>query len=351
MKTSWESALLKSNQTLGDAAELLTKSALRIVLVVDDQRHLLGTVTDGDIRRALARGCQMTIAVNTVMQADPITLNEGDSRQKALNVMRRKNLLHLPILDQYGVVVGREILQDLLFRTPRENPVLLMAGGFGSRLYPLTRDVPKPLLPVGEKPILQMILEQLVDTGFSKFFLSVHYRSKQVMEHFGDGSRWGVKIEYLQEEQPLGTAGALSLLDPDALKQPLVMMNADLLTGLDFSQLLDYHSAHKGLATVCVREYDFQVPYGVVRGDGSLVVEIVEKPIQTFFVNAGIYVLEPAFLSGCRAGQAQDMPDLLQQAVNEGSKISMFPVHESWIDIGGIEQYERAQKWTPDSVG
>jgi len=288
-------------------------------------------------------GSAMSSLATSVMQKNPIAVNQGDSRRKALQIMREKDLLHLPVLDAKGVVVGLETVRDLLFKEQRPNPVLLMAGGFGKRLYPLTREVPKPLLPVGEKPILQTILEQLAEGGFSQFFLAVHYRSEQVRAHFGDGSNWGVRIEYLEERQPLGTAGALSLLDQTMIDAPLLMMNGDLLTRLDFGQLVDYHSEHGGLATMCVREYDFQIPYGVVHGDGDQVTDIIEKPVQKFFVNAGIYILEPELLGQCRPDEAIDMPDLLRQVVNDGRKVSMFPIHEYWLDIGRMEEYERAQ--------
>ncbi len=343
MGIKWASALLKSDRTTQEAAELLTANSLRIVLVVDNENRLLGTVTDGDIRRALMTGNTMTAPVMTVMQKDPIAMAQGESRQQALQIMREKDLLHLPVLDSNGVVVGLETVRDLLFAKQRPNPVLLMAGGFGRRLYPLTRDVPKPLLPVGEKPILQTILEQLVEGGLSHFFLAVHYHSEQVRAHFGDGSRWGVRIDYLEEGEPLGTAGALGLLDRAKVDTPLLMMNGDLLTRLDFGQLLDYHEERGGLATMCVREYDFQIPYGVVRGDGGQVAEITEKPVQKFFVNAGIYVLEPDILDQCRSKEAVDMPDLLRLAMRKGGKVNMFPIHEYWLDIGQMEEYQRAQ--------
>ncbi len=343
MGIKWASALLESDRTIQEAAELLTANSLRIVLVVDNENRLLGTVTDGDIRRALMTGNTMTAPVMTVMQKDPIAMAQGESRQQALQIMREKDLLHLPVLDSNGVVVGLETVRDLLFAKQRPNPVLLMAGGFGRRLYPLTRDVPKPLLPVGEKPILQTILEQLVEGGLSHFFLAVHYHSEQVRAHFGDGSRWGVRIDYLEEREPLGTAGALGSLDRAKVDTPLLMMNGDLLTRLDFGQLLDYHEERGGLATMCVREYDFQIPYGVVRGDGGQVAEITEKPVQKFFVNAGIYVLEPDILDQCRSKEAVDMPDLLRLAMRKGGKVNMFPIHEYWLDIGQMEEYQRAQ--------
>ena len=343
MSRHWRKVLLDSRADVTTAAEVLTSSSMRIVLVVDKENRLLGTITDGDIRRALMAGSAMSSLATSVMQKNPIAVNQGDSRRKALQIMREKDLLHLPVLDAKGVVVGLETVRDLLFKEQRPNPVLLMAGGFGKRLYPLTREVPKPLLPVGEKPILQTILEQLAEGGFSQFFLAVHYRSEQVRAHFGDGSKWGVRIEYLEERQPLGTAGALSLLDQTMIDAPLLMMNGDLLTRLDFGQLVDFHGEHGGLATMCVREYDFQIPYGVVHGDGDQVTDIIEKPVQKFFVNAGIYILEPDLLGHCRPDEAIDMPDLLRQVVNDGRKVSMFPIHEYWLDIGRMEEYERAQ--------
>jgi dTDP-glucose pyrophosphorylase len=343
MTAQWHTSLLRSDRTIQEAAELLTENSLRIVLVIDEQSRLLGTVTDGDIRRSLMAGHRMTAAVTTMMQASPIALTQGDSRGKALQIMREKDLLHLPVLDSKGFVVGLETMRNLVFEAPRSNAVVLMAGGFGQRLYPLTRDVPKPLLPVGEKPILENTLEQLVDGGFSRFYFAVHYLAEQVREYFGDGTKWGIQIEYLEERYPLGTAGALSLLNRDVVDSPLLMMNGDLLTRLNFGELLDFHEKHGGLATLCVREYDFQIPYGVVQSDGMLLTEILEKPVQKCFVNAGIYVLEPSVLDRIMPDEAIDMPVILQQVLRGGDRVNMFPIHEYWLDIGRVEEYERAQ--------
>ena len=344
MNTDWQASLLRNDRTIQEAAELLTANSLRIVLVINEVKRLLGTVTDGDIRRALMTGQVMTSPVTTVMQKNPIALIQGDSRGKALQIMREKDLLHLPVLDAAGFVVGLETMRDLLFEAQRPNSVVLMVGGFGRRLYPLTRETPKPMLSVGEKPILETILEQLVDEGFSRFFMAVHYRAEQVREHFRDGTKWGVHIEYLEEHQPLGTAGALGLLDRDSIAAPLLVMNGDLLTRLDFGQLLEYHCAQNGIATICVCEYESQIPYGVVHGDGLHVVEITEKPVQKCFVNAGIYVLEKELLNYCRPGEVIDMPDMLHQVIAAGCEVNMFPIHEYWLDIGRMEEYERAKE-------
>jgi len=343
MEQRWEKALVSMNERLEVVTELLTTNSLRIVLVVDGDRRLLGTVTDGDIRRALMSGKDMASPVTEVMNVDPIVLNENESRSIAVRLMRDRDLLHLPVVDSSGIVVGLETIQDFLYQNRRVNPVLLMAGGFGRRLYPLTRDVPKPMLPVRERPILQVILEQLVEVGLSKFFIAVHYHSDQVRSHFGDGSQWGIEIEYIEEARPLGTAGALGLLDSSMVNAPLLMMNGDVLTGLDFGRLLDFHDTHRAAATISVREHDVQVPYGVVQSESGRVLDIREKPVEKFFVNAGIYVLDPVMLSFCTRAEAEDMPDLLCRAIDNGKDVNMFPVHEYWLDIGRTEDYERAQ--------
>ena len=343
MKKSWKDTLLGQDKTIKDAAELLTLSSMRIVLVVDDENRLLGTVTDGDIRRAIARGYSMESNVREIMQKEPTTVVQSEERWKIIQKMRAGDLLHLPVLDTDGKVVDLEIVQDFVFSAKRSNPVLLMAGGFGKRLYPLTQDVPKSLLRVGKKPILETILEQLIDAGFSKYFISVHYKSEQVENFFGNGEKWGVSIEYLKEEQPLGTAGALGLLDINSIKQPLLVMNTDLLTGISFGELLEFHTARSGAATICVREYELQIPYGVVQGDDVQVYDIIEKPKKVFFVSAGIYVLDPELILQSRPVQAKDMPELLRTTIRNGKTDCMFPIHENWLDIGRMEEYQRAQ--------
>jgi len=340
---NFRKAMLSSTESISVAAEVLTKTSMRIVLVVDEDNRLLGTVTDGDIRRAVMRGISMEARINEVMQKEPTIIYHGEERWKILKLMREKDLLQIPIVDESKRVVGLEMMQDFVYGTEKTNLVLLMAGGFGRRLYPLTRDVPKPLLRIGKKPILETIIEQLAETGFRQFFLAVHYKSDQVRTYFGNGKKWGVTIEYLEEDEPLGTAGALGLLNHDLIDEPLLMMNSDVLTRVNFDQLLEYHTAHGGVATMCVREFDFQIPYGVVQGDGIHVQGITEKPVQKFFVNAGIYILESSLVKQCSAEKTKDMPDLLQTTVETGSQVNMYPIHEYWLDIGRMEEYEQAQ--------
>jgi NDP-sugar pyrophosphorylase family protein len=217
-----------------------------------------------------------------------------------------------------------------------------MAGGLGTRLRPLTEDCPKPMLPVAGKPLLQNILEGFIASGFHRFYISVHYLADVIKKHFGDGERWGITIRYIEEDRPLGTAGALGLL-PSVDHLPLIVMNGDLLTRVDFAELLDFHEGQKAEVTVGVREYEMQVPFGVIRSEGQNVVGIVEKPIQRFFVNAGIYVLSPRLVHTVAAGEHLDMPDLIQQVLDRQSPVAMYPIHEYWLDIGRPDDFVRAQ--------
>jgi NDP-sugar pyrophosphorylase family protein len=257
--------------------------------------------------------------------------------------MEKYQLLQLPIVDAQRRVVGLETLHGLLHKKQYDNPVFLMAGGFGSRLRPLTQHCPKPLLKVGDKPILELILESFINAGFHRFFVSTHYMPEMIREYFGDGSRWGVNIRYVHEEQPLGTGGALGLLPHDEIDLPIFMMNGDLLTTLNFQNLLEFHLERPGVATMCVREYEQCIPYGVIQSEGHRVLSMVEKPVHRFFINAGIYLLSPELVKSVKPGTHIDMPTLLGQQIADGKDVNMFPVHEYWLDIGRMEDFQRAQ--------
>ena len=341
--TNWKESLIGPKSTLEYAIRNIHKVGLRIALVVDDQEKLLGTITDGDIRRSLLSSVGMDCTVDKIMNASPTIANLSDDRSDILSLMKDKNILHIPIVDSEGIICGLEVLQDILQVPPLlNNPVFLMAGGFGTRLYPLTKDTPKPLLKVGEKPILEIILEQFIKHGFHRFFISVHYKGEMIKDHFGDGSKWNVSIEYIDESSPLGTAGALGLLPNNDEELPFIVMNGDVLTNLDFRRLIEFHSSNNALATLCVREYDIQVPYGVTEIHNEKVQSIIEKPIHKFFVNAGVYVLNSKLVYSVRRNKHLDMTTLLEMQLNNGEVISSFPIHEYWIDIGQVDQYEKA---------
>ncbi len=341
----WRETILKPNDTIEKAIQVLNREALGIVMVANNDGSLLGTVTDGDIRRALVRHYGIDAALVNVMRRNPITATvEENHRAKILGIMRSKGLLQMPILDEDRKIVGLETLHHLLDIRKYDNPVFLMAGGFGTRLQPLTDDTPKPLLNVGSKPIMEIILEQFIEYGFHNFFISTHYKAEMVRDYFGDGDRWDVKIDYVHEDEPLGTAGCLGMIKDKLPNLPVIVMNADLLTKVNFSQLLNYHIEQGGIATMCTREYDFQVPYGVVQVEGYSVTGIIEKPVHKFFVNAGIYVLNPSLFDSIDGYSYTDMPNFLEDQIKMNKQVNTFPIHEYWLDIGHLEEFERANR-------
>ena len=340
---SWSEVLIKLTDNLGKAIQVLHDSGLRIALVVDKDNKLRGTLTDGDIRRAIMSGMTMSGRISDVMNKLPITAKKIDSREHILSLMNDMSILHIPIVDDAGVICGLETLQQLLEKPSYDNPVFLLAGGFGTRLHPLTKNIPKPLLEVGDKPILETIIEQFIDHGFHDFYISTHFKSELIRNYFKDGNQHGVSIRYIHEDTPLGTAGSLGLLPDNLPDLPIIMMNGDLLTKVNFKHLLDFHCNSNAGATMCVREYDFQVPYGVVAIDGCSIKEITEKPIQKFFVNAGIYVLNKNLINKVDGKSYLDMTDFLEKELDCGG-VNAFPIHEYWLDIGRIEEYEKANR-------
>lgn len=342
MIKSWKNTSIAHNSSIRDALVLLDKEALRIALVVDTEDKLLGVLTDGDIRRGLLRNCTLNSPVVDVMNPSPLTAEFGTPRRELVKLMTRKKLLSIPLIKN-GKVVGLETLQAAEDVVQYDNPVFLMAGGFGSRLKPLTDACPKPMLKVGDKPILEIVLNSFIRAGFHNFYISLHYMPEQIQAYFGDGSRWNVSINYIYEQEPLGTGGALGLLPDTLVDLPLILMNGDLLTTIDFEQLLQFHNKNHADATMCVRDYEYQIPFGVINGEGNKVTTMVEKPIQRLFVNAGIYVVNPDVRKQVKANQRIDMPSLLEQNIAQKRNVLMFPVHEYWLDIGRMDDYQRAQ--------
>ena len=339
--TVWKKVLLSPKDSLKHAIEVLHEGGCRIALVSDEYGKLLGTVTDGDIRRALINKLNMKSPVSLVMNSQPITVNNKATNKEILSLMSDQGLIHIPIVKNDRTLCGLETLQHLIESPSYDNPIFLMAGGFGTRLYPLTKDTPKPLLKVGKKPILEMIIEQFISHGFHDFYISTHFKSEQIRDYFKNGERHNISIKYVHEDVPLGTAGSLGLLPDNLPDLPVIVMNGDLLTKVDFKNLLDFHYENNTDATMCVREYDLQVPYGVVEIDDYNIKEITEKPIHNFFVNAGIYVLSKSLINKVNGKSYLDMTDFLRKELNKGG-VSAFPIHEYWLDIGQIEEYEKA---------
>lgn len=334
---------LPPQATIREAAAVMEANSSQIALVADPSGQLLGTITDGDVRRALLRGQTLAHPVAEIMNGCPITITQGTSGKLAYELMLSKNLRRLPVVSEDGRLLGLEALEDFLKPQQRDNAVVIMAGGLGRRLAPLTDHCPKPLLKVGSKPLLETIVESLRSYSFQHFYFSVHYKAEMIEDYFGDGSRFGVQIDYLREEQPLGTAGALSLLSA-SVEQPLIVINGDLLTNLNFSHLLQFHQQSEGEATMCIREYTYSIPYGVVDKEQHRFIAVREKPVHTAYVNAGIYVLGPQALQHIVPQKFMDMPTLFGQLQQRGMKLSVFPVQEYWLDIGRLDDYERANR-------
>lgn len=308
--------------------------------IVERDGKIVGTVTDGDVRRALLGGVGLNASVDLVMNRTPITAPAGITNLAALNLMRRHSIHQLPIVGADGKVIEVKLI-DLALAQQSDHWVVLMAGGLGSRLKPLTDELPKPLIKVGDKPILETVLAGFVKAGFGKFFISVNYKSEMIRDYFGDGSAWGVEISYLHESERLGTAGALSLL-PERPKQPFFVMNGDLLTTVNFEQMLKYHREHQAFSTVCVREHSVTVPFGVIDFDDHRLLGIREKPTQKFFVNAGVYLLDPGVLDHIVENEVVDMPALIERTIAGGKQSVVFPLREYWIDVGRLDDLQRA---------
>lgn len=339
----WRKVLIKPTDSLEHAIRTLHEGGFRIALVADNHDRLLGTLTDGDIRRALINQSTMKSDVKFAMNSNPIVVDNSTESKEIISLMSSQGLLHMPIVDKNGLLCGLETLHELIEKPKYDNPVFLMAGGFGKRLHPLTEHTPKPLLKVGLKPIMETIIEQFVKDGFHNFFISTHFESEQIIDYFESGEKYDVKIQYIHEETPLGTAGSLGLLPEHLPDLPMIVMNGDILTKVDFKNLLNFHYENSSEATMCVREYDFQVPYGVIEIDNSKIKKIEEKPIHSFFVNAGIYVLDKSLINRIDGKSYLDMTDLLNKEINK-SGVCVFPIHEYWLDIGHMNEYEKANR-------
>jgi dTDP-glucose pyrophosphorylase/CBS domain-containing protein len=338
----WRGTLISSGGSLHHAISNLQKMGIQITMVVSQDGALVGTVTDGDVRRGLLRGLELDSPVTSVMRTEPLVVPPELSRAAALQLMKTNVIGALPVVDEERRVVGLHLLNELLAPDHHSNVMVIMAGGKGTRLRPQTNDVPKPLLRVGDKPMVEHILERARAEGFSRFVLAVHYLAEMVEEYFGDGSRWEVEISYLREDSPLGTAGALGLLrpKPDA---PILVSNCDVLTGIRYGELLDFHCRHGAAATMAVRLHELKHPFGVVRTKGVDIIGFEEKPISRSHINAGVYVLEPTALDAMPREGACDMPTLFSRLSESGSRTIAFPMHEPWLDIGRADDLERAQ--------
>ena len=329
----WRKGLVRGDATIEAVIKNLDETGLQIALVVSQDGVLLGTVTDGDVRRALLRGRDFQSSAERIMFTSPLVVPPDMGRDTVLNLMRANKIHQLPIVDESRHVMGLHLWDEIVTPTKNTNLMVIMAGGAGKRLLPLTEACPKPLLPIGGKPMLEHIVERAKAEGFENFLFAVHYLGNMIEEHFGDGRRWSVHIEYLREERPLGTAGALGLMQaiPDS---PFLVTNGDVLTDIRYAELLDFHVRHQAVATMAVREHEWQNPFGVVRTKGVEIVGFEEKPVTRSHINAGIYVLDPNVLQSLDQNEYCDMPTLFTRVKEASGRTIVYPMHEPWLDVG-----------------
>ena len=333
--------LVKMTATTAQVIRVIDEGEAQVALMVDDDNQLKHAVTDGDIRRAIIAGVALDAPLAPFLADGFIHVDSNMNEAGILSMMGAHNVHQIPVLDS-GRLVGLHVLDDLIAKDKPDLEVVIMAGGLGTRLLPLTENCPKPMLKLGGRPILEIIINSLVKDGVTKIYLSVNYLKEVIMEYFGDGAQFGVEIEYLIERSPLGTAGALTLIDK--IDKPILVMNGDVLTRVDYRKLLDSHISSGVSCTVCVRKHVVEVPFGVVDMDDMNILGVTEKPVFEHFVNAGIYVLDSSILSVLEKGRRTDMPDLLKQIIGMDKPVQGFPVYEYWLDIGRHGELDQAKK-------
>lgn len=329
----WRRALLGADATIHQAIRNLDLTSIKIVLVIGEHGELLGTVSDGDIRRGLLKGLSLSGPIAGVMNKDAFVVTPAMGKDMVRQLMVANKIQQIPVVDQNRQVVGLHLWDELTSSQPRHNLMVIMAGGKGTRLRPHTENCPKPLLPVAGKPMLQHIIEHAKAEGFHDFKLAIHYLGHMIEEHFGDGNALGLKIGYVREDVPLGTAGALSLMQPGP-ENPFVVTNGDVMTDIRYGELLDFHIRHHAVATMAVRAHEWQHPFGVVQTRGIEIVGFEEKPISRSHINAGVYALSPEALNVLRPGEHCDMPTLFERLQSLGKLTVAYPMHEPWLDVG-----------------
>jgi dTDP-glucose pyrophosphorylase/predicted transcriptional regulator len=336
-----ETVTLLPTASIAEAIAQIDKAGTGALVLCTPDRKLCGLLTDGDIRRAVLRHVPMDSLCEAIASRKPLTGNPSTSAADALSLMNEHDINHLPVVDANGCVTRLLVRKDLAGNGSTGLSAVIMAGGYGTRLLPLTERMPKPMLPVGDKPLLELTIQQLRRSGIRDIILTTHYLPESIVQYFGDGSAFGVRLNYLKEDYPLGTAGGLKLMR--RTNNPLLVINGDIVTGLPFREMLNFHRKYHALLTVGVRKYDVQVPFGVVECDDVKITHIREKPSLNFFINAGVYLLEPSAFDFIPGEGRFDMTDLIQEILNAGKPVVSFPIMEYWLDVGQHEDYKKAQ--------
>jgi dTDP-glucose pyrophosphorylase len=346
----WRQTLLHGDATIKGAINVLNVSGLRIVLAVDENEKLLGTISDGDIRRGLLKGLQLENSLAAIWNHEAIVVPENMSTEMVKELMLVNKIQQIPIVDENQRLIGLHLWDEFVYPVSRENIFVIMAGGRGTRLGTQTENCPKPLLLVAGRPILEHIINRAQAEGFTHFVIAINYLGYMIEEYFGDGRKMGVKIDYLREEKPLGTAGALTLFE-ELPNLPIVVTNGDVITEIRYAAILDFHEKQGAAATMAVRSHEWQNPFGVVQIQGVEIISYDEKPIYRSNVNAGVYVLDPAVLKFIPKSEAFDMPSLLEIAGKNSERIVAYPVHEQWLDVGRPKDLQQAENQATRNLG
>ena len=338
----WKDTILLTQATIGDVLKNLNKSGLRISLIVNDREEFQGTVSDGDIRRALVDGIEQKASVQKIINTNAFIVNSEIKPEIVLQLMIKNKVQQIPIVDEKQKITGLYLWDELVSPKKIPNTMVIMAGGKGTRLGKYTKNCPKPLLPVNGKPMLEQIIERAKLQGFERFVISINYLGQMIEDYFNDGEKWNVKIDYIKEDKPLGTAGALRLLSPKP-QLPIIVSNCDIMTDIHYGRLLDFHNNHNADATMAVRIHEWENPYGVVQTKGIDILNFEEKPVVRSNINAGVYVLEPSVIDDITKDKIFDMPNLFEKLKKKNLRTIVYPVHELWLDVGRPEDYYKVK--------
>jgi len=337
----WLKAILPVDASIQQAISNLDEAAIKIILVVNGKGELEGTISDGDIRRGLLKGLNLNSPITNVIHRNALVVPSDMGREMVMQLMVANKIQQIPAVDEHHHVVGLHLWDEIATPPVRHNLMVIMAGGMGTRMHPHTENCPKPMLPVAGKPMLEHIIEHAKLEGFSHFVLVVHYLGHMIEEYFGNGDRFGVHINYLHEQSPLGTAGGLGLLNPRP-EAAFVVTNGDVITDIRYGELLDFHLRHSAAATMAVRVHEWQHPFGVVQTEGIEIVGFEEKPVARTHINAGIYALDPSALNALPVGVRCDMPTLFEYLQEQVKRTVAYPMHEPWLDVGRPDDLSRA---------
>lgn len=343
MKFSIEAYCIKTNSTIKDAMESIDKNLTGGAFVVDDNFHAKGVITDGNIRRAILKGHNISDSIEGIYSKEFKYVSQYESKKKVKDLMLKYKIRQVPVLDEQDKIINLYFLDDVISYEDKDNYVFILAGGLGTRLRPLTENTPKPMLKVGDKPILEHIIEQFKEYGFKNFIISVNYKGEIIEEYFKDGKELDVNIEYVRETKKLGTAGSIKLAE-DKFKKPFIVINGDILTGIDFDAFLNYHIKNGFDVTVGARNYEIKVPYGVMLTEENLIKSLEEKPVYSFYINSGVYVLNEKTIKFIPEGEMYNMTDLIEDVIANSGRSGVYKITEYWSDIGQMDDFKKANE-------